>query len=547
MTLRPARSATPLAARFVAPLAALLALLLLLAPAPARAQEAATDALRGLAPGRPATDAEAGTRGTGTPGTGTPGTGTPGTGTPGTGTPGTGTPGTGDPAGGAPTSDAGAGPPLPFATTPALRARTVAQRVRALRDADPVAAEAVARELARHDYDAIFRGFLDGTPLRADDAGDVLAAFVVLQWMVANDARTEPSPAALRAIRARFVTPLAGRPPLSDPEARAAFAESVKLRAVLHHAGWQAARQTGTLPRFLATLPADLLAPAQLRTLALTDAGLVPRGRPGGPPPGVAADRERPDPDRATRDRPARERPGRAAAAAAPAAPLPAVPLHAANWDGVEGVYFRSSPSFGVGGLMIMDFEPLILFRDGTTFEVGTAALEDVDLAAARAAEPRRFGRWTRSATGYVLTDAKGRSDDHKLQDGQFFRAFPAPAGDAFTQSYRRLSGGGNTAMGGDVMIAVSSRYDFRADGTYGRGGSVGATNSGASTGVGTAVAGRPRQEDGRYALDRHTLTLTGPDGRLRRLFFAFGSQGDPARIDRAMIFVGDSVFTTPR
>lgn len=76
----------------------------------------------------------------------------------------------------------------------------------------------------------------------------------------------------------------------------------------------------------------------------------------------------------------------------------------------------------------------------------------------------------------------------------------------------------------------MESRYDFHADGSYGRGGSVGATNSGASTGVGTAIGRRRAPEGGHYALDRHTLTLITADGRTRRLFFAYGSQKNPPR-----------------
>ena len=426
------------------------------------------------------------------------------------------------------------GPVLPYDSTPDLRAATVARAVRDQRATNPIAAAETARELAQHDYDTIFRGFLDGTPLRPDDAGDVLTAFIALQWMVANDATVEPSAAALRAIRTRFVAPMAERPPLSQPATRAAFAEQVKLRAVLHHAGWQAAKRLGVLPRFLAGLSNEFIPVATLRNLALTEDGLVPKGRAGRAapkPPPVAEGPPVPD-----------ARPAPSPAPSAPDAAGP--PRHAANWDQVEGVYFRSTTGFGVGGLMTIDFEPLIFLRDGTYYEIADTALEDVDLAAERAARPKRFGRWSAKGAGFVLTDARGRANDYALGDGSFFRAFPAVANERVARAYRRLSGGGNTALGGDVAISVESRYDFHADGSYGRGGSVGATNSGASTGVGTAIARRRAPEGGRYALDRHTLTLTAADGRTRRLFFAYGSQKDPPEIDREMIFVGDDVFS---
>ncbi|WP_298952170.1 hypothetical protein [uncultured Methylobacterium sp.] len=428
--------------------------------------------------------------------------------------------------------------PLPFATSPQLRAATVAREVQALRATNPIGAAETARELARHDYDAVFRGFLAGTPLREDDAGDVLTAFIVLQWMVANDATAEPSAAALAAVRRRFVVPMAERPPLSQPATRAAFAEQVKLRAVLHHAGWQAAKQLGVLPRFLATLSNEFIPASRLRSLALTDEGLVPKDGARGDPGRRPSNRPPPSAD-------ARPTPTPAPVAADASAP----PAHAANWAEVEGVYFRSTTGFGVGGLMIVDFEPLIVLRDGTYYEIGDTALEDVDLAAERAAEraarPRRFGRWRKAGEGFVLTDSRGNANDYRLGDGSFFRAFPASAGESVARAYRRLSGGGNSAMGGDVAVAVESRYDFRPDGSYGRGGSVGAINSGASTGVGSSVSRRRTPEGGRYALDRHTLTLTGADGRSRRLFFAWGSQKTPPEPDRDMLFIGDDVFTS--
>lgn len=429
-----------------------------------------------------------------------------------------------------------AGPvtPLPFASTTELRAATVVREVRAQRATNPIGAAETAREMARHDYDTIFRGFLDGTPLRPDDAGDVLAAFVALQWMVANDSMTEPSPSALRAIRQTFVEPLAGKPPLSQPGARAAFAEQVKLRMVLHHAGWKAAKQLGVLPRFLANLSNEFMPAAKLQALVLTDEGLVGKGArrpapsPRDVPPPVADARPTPLPN---------------SVAPPPDAAQP--PRHAANWDAVEGVYFRSTTGFGVGGMMTIDFEPLILLRDGTYYEIADTSLEDVDLAAERLAKPRLFGRWSSAAKGFVLTDFKGRSNDYALGDGSFFRAFPAASGETVKRSYRRLSGGGNSAMGGSVTVAVESRYDFHSDGSYGRGGSVGAINSGADTGVGTAIGRRRAPEGGRYALDRHTLTLTGADGRSRRVFFAYSSQKEPPEIDWNMIFIGDDVFSS--
>ncbi|KQQ12200.1 hypothetical protein ASF59_22015 [Methylobacterium sp. Leaf121] len=59
-------------------------------------------------------------------------------------------------------------------------------------------------------------------------------------------------------------------------------------------------------------------------------------------------------------------------------------------------------------------------------------------------------------------------------------------------------------------------------------------------------ATGRRRTPDGgQYRLDRHTLTLTGADGRSQRPFFAYSSQNELPEADRDMIFVGDSVFSS--
>jgi hypothetical protein len=92
-------------------------------------------------------------------------------------------------------------------------------------------------------------------------------------------------------------------------------------------------------------------------------------------------------------------------------------------------VCFRFTTGFGVGGIMTIDFEPLIFLRDGTSYEISDTALEDVDLATERTAKPRSFGRWKRAGGGFVLTDSRGASNDDKLGDGSFFRALSGRRG----------------------------------------------------------------------------------------------------------------------
>lgn len=214
----------------------------------------------------------------------------------------------------------------------------------------------------------------------------------------------------------------------------------------------------------------------------------------------------------------------------------------AQNWAKVDGVYFRLIGTFGVGGMAAMDFEPVILFKDGSYVEIGDQALEDMDLSADRQARPKAWGRWSRTGAAFVLTGISGQPDTYELQQGRFFKAFPASAG-KLLPAYKRLSGGGNAALGGEVTIAIKSKIAFAPDGRFVEGADVGAVSSGSQSGWATAVAAS-NGKNGTYVVKDHTLTLTYADGTVKREFFAFASRKTPPQPDPEMIFVGDSVYT---
>lgn len=221
------------------------------------------------------------------------------------------------------------------------------------------------------------------------------------------------------------------------------------------------------------------------------------------------------------------------------AAPAPPAAPRRGNWTGVESVYFESGGGFGVGGMVVVSFSPVILFKDGRYFEVGDTALEDVDLAASRASEPVRWGQWRRVGTAFLLTNNKGQSRTLEPQRGRLFKAYPASAA-PLRGAYRAVGGGGSSAMGGNVTIATSTVLNFSGDGRFTTDLSSGAFGGGYAVGA-------DRHGGGRYAVQNHTLTLTHADGRVERFFFAYGSKGAAAQLDPSMIFVGERPFTLKR
>ncbi|TCP33626.1 DUF6683 family protein [Sphingomonas sp. BK235] len=356
--------------------------------------------------------------------------------------------------------------------------------------------------------------------IRPDDVADMTAAYWVTAWEATNNiVGRQTDPALVRGAARQIAAKLGpGVARLSDAE-KQDMADMMLLQTLVADARMKAVASGGAAARqrmsdAIAAEAAELLH-VDLRQVELGAAGFTPRGGAAG---GAGA-------------------PAGAAAPAPPAAP--ATPgAHAANWAQVEGVYFKSFTSFGVGGVVTQDFEPIVLFRDGRYYEVEGPALEDVDLAASRARSPRAWGQWKRQGDTFLLTDERGRVSDHRLQQGSFFKAFPAEAaGGALERPYKRVSGGGNSALGGTMAIAAQTNIAFTRDGRFSNRSSAGAS------GANVAAYSRRPATGGRYRVARHTISFTDAGGRTRREFFALGSEGTPARFDTDLIFIGDRVF----
>lgn len=420
-----------------------------------------------------------------------------------------------------------------FTRDPALFEAKQAQIVEQMRRQSPQAAAEI-QQLFAQDLLTLVRPELRRMELDDQDAADMTAVYWIAAWEASNGIvgrKTEP--AMTKGARDQIARLMAANPAtaqMSDRD-RQDLADTMFLQAILAEARMDSAAKAGpALQRQMSDLihtEASQILNVDLRKVTLSAAGFSPTTGPAGPG-GVATSGTR-----------------NAAASAAPATGAIATARHPENWAQVEGVYFRAYYPAGVGGMVTVDYEPLVLFKDGTYYEVEDEAVEDMDLGASRRARPTKWGRWARSGSGFTLTNAKGKSSHEELQDGSFFKAFPAEAaGNRLAAPYKRVSGGGNSALGGEMTIMAQTNLSFAADGRYTRASSGGAIGSGSMTGVATsAYSNKPASGVGRYRIERHTITLTEPDGQTRRQFFAVGSEKTPPRPDTDLIFIGDRVY----
>ncbi len=181
---------------------------------------------------------------------------------------------------------------------------------------------------------------------------------------------------------------------------------------------------------------------------------------------------------------------------------LPSVAASAADRV-IEAVVLTTawSPS-GIGGSVVMNYRPAVLYKDGSFSGDADRALRS---------DARIDGRWQRNGSGFVLQGADGKARQVPAK----MRARPATAGQPLEGAYRSLSGAG-AAGTGVTTVAAFNTMQFETDGRV-----VLAQGAGASGG-GTATHGM-RSVVARYRLDGHTITVTHDDGRReQRLFFLF-------------------------
>ena len=160
----------------------------------------------------------------------------------------------------------------------------------------------------------------------------------------------------------------------------------------------------------------------------------------------------------------------------------------------IETMGFESSYETAIGGGTSYGIAPVALFRNGDArLNIGNL-VGAVSVEADRAAHPKDWCRWRRTAGGNEL-----------LQDGKWEKlTSPAtmarsPHGFVLSGDYSRLIGSGGNDL---PMVVAQFRYIFRPDGTF-------STNGyGAVTGAGYPVVAHHPVVEGRYRIEGYLLRL---------------------------------------
>ncbi|SMB86419.1 hypothetical protein [Deinococcus hopiensis] len=175
----------------------------------------------------------------------------------------------------------------------------------------------------------------------------------------------------------------------------------------------------------------------------------------------------------------------------------------------IQGVYSELSYSTGVGGMMITTYPASLFLKDGTVYNDPYWAPNSFNYKLSRELEPQKWGKWTKQGKNFLIKWGDGSTDTFEVQE----TLKPAPAGLKLSGTYSSISGGGNTALGGDVVVAVTNAYTFTPQGTFKGGRSASGSTSNVTTLSQSSTSGT-------YSISGYGITLKYGDGGQKRLFF---------------------------
>jgi hypothetical protein len=180
----------------------------------------------------------------------------------------------------------------------------------------------------------------------------------------------------------------------------------------------------------------------------------------------------------------------------------------------------------GVDGLPYPNLRPMLLFKDGTASIDTSLLLEQQDLAQHRAAKPNLWTQWK-------LVDGKIAL----LKGGQWTRLefqtkFP-PHDPSFSieDTFKRVSGAGNTGIGGDATLFVEQNLRLTKDKRIVLGSFTAVSVSS------TVFANAPPDKRGHYEIDGYSLNVRWDDGRTTETSVVYTLE------DQTVIFLGGLGF----
>jgi hypothetical protein len=188
--------------------------------------------------------------------------------------------------------------------------------------------------------------------------------------------------------------------------------------------------------------------------------------------------------------------------------------------DQIHAVIMHLEYEAGMGGAIYPVYNAYILLKDGSIYKHPITSPAYLDVAASKISEPKKWGAWKQNGTTIITywpTEIP-RDQNSTWEKKSYYNTLPAKQGEHIEGSFKTLTGGGNTALGGDVLVVASANITFNQQGKF-----TLAKSAGVSSGSETWENSNSKSgEAGTYTLDEYSIVLNYNNGKTERRFFFF-------------------------
>jgi hypothetical protein len=174
----------------------------------------------------------------------------------------------------------------------------------------------------------------------------------------------------------------------------------------------------------------------------------------------------------------------------------------------------------GMGGAIYPVYNAYILFKDGSIYKHPVTSPADLDMPGSKQREPKNWGTWKIDADKLLVywPLEKPKYQNSTWEKSSNKNVMPAKKGETLEGSFKTLTGGGNTALGSDVLVVAAANITFNQQGKF-----TLAKTAGVSSGSDTwENTNSKTDEAGAYILDGYTIELKYNNGKIQRQFFYF-------------------------
>ena len=172
----------------------------------------------------------------------------------------------------------------------------------------------------------------------------------------------------------------------------------------------------------------------------------------------------------------------------------------------IDSFAFNSRPKMGMGGFIMLDIYPVVLFKNGDLLDNIEGLNYNGNMAEYKRAKPDDWSSWRRSMGKLQI---KGEKGWETLEFQDTYKQLPNDF--RLNGIFYSTSGTGNVAFGGSQSVTAWDEYFFSSDGRVVRGGGAGSSSEAGDISVVTkSVAANQR---GKYHIDGLILKINFDDG----------------------------------